>query len=79
MKKLVEMLAAAQVGLDQIADRVDALESIAVTDNGHEDQYQDVDAGPPENGAGQAPAADGAAPHVPTRPIPSTPDLRWDQ
>jgi hypothetical protein len=91
MKKLIEMLAAAQVGLDQVADRVETLEAIAVAGadnpeeryNGREERHEEVDAGPPENGAGQAPGGDGdgdgAAPRVPTRAAQSTPDLRWDQ
>jgi DNA repair exonuclease SbcCD ATPase subunit len=86
MKKLVEMLAAAQVGLDQIADRVETLEGIAVAAdppeeryNGGEERYEEVDAGPPENGASQAPRGDGDRRRVPTRNAQSTPDLRWDQ
>jgi hypothetical protein len=81
------MLAAAQVGLDQVADRVETLEAIAVAGadnpeeryNGREERHDEVDAGPPENGASQAPDVDGAVPRVPTRAAPSTPDLRWDQ
>ena len=87
MKKLIEMLAAAQVGLDHVADRVETLEAIAVAGadnpeeryNGREERHEEVDAGPPGNGAGQAPAVDGGAPRVPTRAVPSTPDLRWDE
>jgi hypothetical protein len=87
MKQLIEMLAAAQVGLDQVVDRVETLEAIAVAGadnpeeayNGREERYEEVDAAPPENGASQAPDGDGAAPRVPTRAAPSTPDLRWDQ
>ena len=87
MKKLIEMLAAAQVGLDHVADRVETLEAIAVAGadnpderyNGREERHEEVDAGPPENGAGQAPAVDGGASRVPTRAVPSTPDLRWDE
>ena len=92
MKKLIEMLAAAQVGLDEVVDRVETLEAIAVAGadnpeeryNGREERHEEVDAAPPENGAGQAPDGDGdgdgaAAPRVPTRAAPSTPDLRWDQ
>ena len=91
MKKLIEMLAAAQVGLDEVVDRVETLEAIAVAGadnpeeryNGREERHEEADAAPPENDAGQAPDGDGdgdgAAPRVPTRAAPSTPDLRWDQ
>jgi hypothetical protein len=78
MKKLVELLAAVQVTLDDVADRVETLEAIAAAGDRPDERYQDVDVDPQENGGSPAPAVDGAASRVPTREARSTPDLRWD-
>jgi hypothetical protein len=77
MKKLVELLAAVQVTLDDVADRVETLEAVATVSDGLNERYHDVDVDPQENGS-PAPAVDDGAPRAPTREVRSTPDLRWD-
>jgi hypothetical protein len=77
MKKLVELLAAVQVTLDDVADRVETLEAVAAVSDGLNERYHDVDGDPQENGS-PAPAVDDGAPRAPTREVRSTPDLRWD-
>ena len=79
MKKLIELLAAVQVTLDDVADRVETLEAIAAAGDGRDERYDDVDVDPQENGGSPAPAVDVGAPRVPAREVRSTPDLRWDQ
>jgi hypothetical protein len=79
MKKLVELLAAAQVTLDDVADRVETLEAVAAVSDGLNERYHDVDVDRQENGGSPAPPVDDGAPRVPTREVRSTPDLRWDQ
>jgi hypothetical protein len=79
MKKLVELLAAVQVTLDDVADRVETLEAVAAVSDGLNERYHDVDVDPQENGGSPAPAVDHGAPPAPTREVRSTPDLRWDQ
>jgi hypothetical protein len=88
MTKLVEMIAGAQVALDRVAERVEALEAIAAAvprrrderrrDNGPASRERD---GRPAAARAPAPAAvDGGAGRGPTREAPkSTPDLRGDR
>jgi hypothetical protein len=78
MKKLVELLAAVQVTLDDVADRVETLEAIAAAGDRPNERYQDVDVDPQENGGSPAAAVDGGPSRVPTREVRNTPDLRWD-
>jgi DNA-binding ferritin-like protein len=91
MTKLVEMIAGAQVALDQVAERVEALEAFAVAatrrrderrrDNGPASRERDGRPAPsPAPTPTPAPAAvDAGASRGPTRDAPtSTPDLRGD-
>ena len=87
MTKLVEMIAGAQVALDQVAERVEALEAFAVAATRRRDERR-RDNGPasrerdrrPAPAPAPAPAVvDGGASRGPTREAPkSTPDLRGD-
>jgi hypothetical protein len=89
MTKLVEMIAASQVALDQVAERIDALEAIAAAPRPTDERRRDNGPAPwEENGrAATAPAPspapvraiDSGASRGPTRDAPrSTPDLRGD-
>ena len=87
MTKLVEMIAGAQVALDQVAERVEALEAFAVAATRRRDERR-RDNGPASRERDRRPAparapasavGDGGARRGPTREAPkSTPDLRGD-
>lgn len=86
MTKLVEMIAGAQVALDRVAERVEALEAIAAAVPRRRDERR-RDNGPASRERDRRPAAapapagvDGGAGRGPTREAPkSTPDLRGDR
>ena len=92
MTKLVEMIAGAQVALDRVAERVEALEGFAAAatrrrderrrDNGPAPRERDGRSTPTPNSTPTptpAAAVDGGASRGPTRDAPtSTPDLRGD-
>lgn len=77
MTKLVEMIAGAQVALDRVAERVEALEANAGAPRRRDDRRRDNGPAPWERDGRPAPAV--GARRGPTRDARSTPDLRGDQ
>jgi len=83
MTKLVEMIAGAQVSLDRVVERVEALEAIARAPRRKDERRRDNGPAPRERdrrpAPTPAPAVDGGAGRVPAHDAPSTPDLRGDR